>query len=278
MTLKMIISKFKRNLFGLLWVAGGIGELSTLWIEIPSQTTETLPLPIFTLKLIGLYQSLVIISIAVRIGVACAQQLGLSAPFSEAMATPLPQRISHHSKSSSPHRPNPWPSLQKQLLPGLIGGVISISLVTLWYSLMKAQLPAAFLNASETTTLPFLTRLLKGGIAEEIVMRWGFMTFLIWLCWRFLQRRKRPPHAGIVIGAIILSSLLFGLLHLPAASLMVEQLTTALVLYIIIGNTVFGIVAGYLYWKVGLESAIIAHMVFHSLLVTLQSLIPLLFS
>ncbi len=36
-----------------------------------------------------------------------------------------------------------------------------------------------------------------------------------------------------------------------------------LMIFIIIANSAFGLIAGYLYWKKGLESAIIAHMSAH---------------
>jgi hypothetical protein len=37
---------------------------------------------------------------------------------------------------------------------------------------------------------------------------------------------------------------------------------------VIVANSAFGIVTGYLYWKYGLESAIVAHMLGHVVLVT----------
>jgi hypothetical protein len=36
--------------------------------------------------------------------------------------------------------------------------------------------------------------------------------------------------------------------------------------YVIIANSAFGFIAGFLYWRKGLESAIIAHMLTHVLL------------
>jgi len=38
--------------------------------------------------------------------------------------------------------------------------------------------------------------------------------------------------------------------------------------YIVIANSVFGLITGYLYWKKGLEAAIVAHMLAHSVIVT----------
>jgi membrane protease YdiL (CAAX protease family) len=40
---------------------------------------------------------------------------------------------------------------------------------------------------------------------------------------------------------------------------LVGVLTVEMLAYVLAGNTVFGIVAGYLYWTWGLETAILAH-------------------
>jgi len=44
--------------------------------------------------------------------------------------------------------------------------------------------------------------------------------------------------------------------------------TLALTLFVIVGNSAFGLIAGYLYWKKGLESAIIAHALTHVVMFT----------
>lgn len=38
--------------------------------------------------------------------------------------------------------------------------------------------------------------------------------------------------------------------------------------YVIVANSIFGLIAGYLYWQKGLEAAIIAHMSAHLVIVT----------
>lgn len=276
---KMTSQTFNKNLFGLLWLAGFVGELSTLWIDIPLDALpsgETLPFPLPVIRLLGLFQSLIILSAAVYLGVKLSPKVGLSAPFSEAITRGVS---------------TPWRRLKEQLIPAIVGGFIGVGLNIAWFLLMKPSLPADFLAAADEVTLPLATRLLKGGIAEELVMRWGLMTLLVWLCWRFLQRqnghrqkdqkrkdqkRKGKPKAAYVVIAIVISALVFGLLHLPAAALLSSQLTGFLALYIIFGNALFGLVAGYLYWKVGLESAILAHMLFHIVVVIIQTTSPLL--
>ncbi|MEO0645603.1 MAG: CPBP family glutamic-type intramembrane protease [Cyanobacteria bacterium J06650_10] len=90
----------------------------------------------------------------------------------------------------------------------------------------------------------------------------------------FLQGRKGTPLMRYVVGSILISAIVFGLLHLPTAAVLSPQLTPALVLYIVVGNVLFGTVAGYLYWRIGLESAILSHMLFHVALTIVQSLAP----
>ena len=70
------------------------------------------------------------------------------------------------------------------------------------------------------------------------------------------------------MGAIVISSLVSGVGHLPVAYVMLPEATVALKLYVIVAHSVFGLIAGYLYWKKGLESAMLAHMLTHVLLLT----------
>jgi membrane protease YdiL (CAAX protease family) len=116
--------------------------------------------------------------------------------------------------------------------------------------------------------LPVPTRLLSGGITEELLLRWGLMTLLVWAAWRLLQRRGGEPKPAYFVGAIVISSLVFGIGHLPVAYLILPEATAALTLFVIAANSIFGLIAGYLYWKRGLESAMLAHMLTHVLLLT----------
>ncbi len=116
--------------------------------------------------------------------------------------------------------------------------------------------------------LPLPTRLLYGGFTEELLLRWGVMTLLVWAAWRLLQRGQGQPRAIYLASAIVISSVVFGLGHLPIAFALSSEVTSTLVFYIIAGNGVFGLIAGYLYWKKGLEAAMLAHMMAHVVLVT----------
>ena len=131
---------------------------------------------------------------------------------------------------------------------------------------IKPLLPHDFVvrSAELNKLLPLPTRLLYGGITEELLLRWGLMTLLAWAAWRLFQRGRGKPQARYFISAIIISAFLFGLGHLPFAFLLVPDASVVLILYVISGNFIFGLIAGYLYWKKGLESAMMAHMMPHS--------------
>jgi membrane protease YdiL (CAAX protease family) len=92
------------------------------------------------------------------------------------------------------------------------------------------------------------------------------MTLLVWAAWRLLQKGRSEPKPSYFVGAILVSSVVFGIGHLPIAFMLIPEATFALTIFVIVGNSIFGLVAGYLYWKRGLESAMIAHMLAHLVL------------
>ncbi len=116
--------------------------------------------------------------------------------------------------------------------------------------------------------LPVPTRLLYGGITEELLLRWGFMTLVVWIGWRIFQKGKDRPRSSFFVGAILISSVLFAIGHLPVALMLFPEPNVALILFVILGNSAFGLIAGFLYWKKGLESAIIAHAMAHVVMLT----------
>jgi Type II CAAX prenyl endopeptidase Rce1-like len=248
----------KRMLFIILWLVGMIGVLSTLWIVLPIPA-EQLPLPLIAVKLLNLISPTFLLSIAVLAGVNLASKVGLSAPFAEALVSGSQAPIS---------------AIKPQVIPGLVGGIFgSVALSTLSF-LWRSSLPIDFVAKAEALSknTPLLTRVLYGGITEEILMRWGFMSLLVWAAWRVLQKAQGSPNTMYVALAIGISAIVFGLGHLPLAFTLSSQATASLVAYIIVGNAFFGLIAGYLYWQKGLEAAIIAHVSVHLVMTIIDQL------
>jgi hypothetical protein len=254
------MKKFNTRLFLILWIAGMAGVLSILFIDLsalmanlPVTATAKLPFSPLLIKLLGTIQPAVIVALAVLIGVTLAASVGLSSPAAEAAAA----------------RQNVWAALKKQIGPGVLGGLVGGLAIPLTWLLWRPFLPALFVTRAEllNRSLPFATRLLYGGITEELLLRWGVMTFLLWAAWRLFQKGQNKPRPVWFVAAIIISSVVFGMGHLPLVHALAFDFTFPIVSYVVVANSLFGFIAGYLYWKKGLEAAIIAHMLTHVVII-----------
>lgn len=247
------------KLLALLWLMGMAGVVSLLGINLPMPENEKLQLPAWGIKVLSIIQPTLLLSLAVWIGGLLAPAVGLSAPFAEAVVKGTSLRL----------------ALYPQIWPGLIGGLVGglgLSALQYWANFF---LPAEFVSKAETLSnnTSLLTRFLYGGITEELLLRWGMMTFLVWLGWRILAQGQGEPAEFWFIGAIILSAFLFGLGHLPLAFSLGTPVTFGIMAYVIVGNSFFGLIAGYLYWQYGLEAAMIAHGLVHLVMVTATRLV-----
>jgi len=219
----------------------------------PGEPPPELPPPAL-LKLASAIQPAVITTLAVAIGCWLSGKVGLHSPAAEAAANGEPFIA----------------KLRPQILPGVIAGLASgVAIVATWV-VAKPFFSAEFITRAEDFNkfMPAITRFLYGGFTEELLLRWGFMTFLVWGLWRLFQKGEGTPKAFYLVAAIFVSALAFGAGHLPLASMLAGGLTVPLVIYVITANSIFGIAAGFLYWRRGLEAAIIAHMSVHVVLIT----------
>ncbi len=250
------------RLFFIIWLAGIAGILSFLFVDLAA-LIEMLPQPEGTpppeispllLKFLAVLQPSVLITLAVIVGMWLAPKVGLHAPAAEALAERKPF----------------LPVIKPQIAPGIIAGLLSgVAIVVSWL-LAKPYLAVEFATRAEAfnAMMPPITRFLYGGFTEEILLRWGVMTLFVWVLWKVLGRGETAPRSLWFVIAIFASALLFGAGHLPIASALSGGLTLPLTIYVITANSIFGIAAGFLYWKRGLESAIIAHIFAHVVLLT----------
>jgi hypothetical protein len=251
----------RTKLFAILWLAGMAGVLSVLLIDLsavlaslPATAGSEMPFHPLLIKLLSIVQPAILLSIAIFIGIQLARHVGLSAPAAEALA----QGNSFIS------------ALKPQVLPGLIAGFIAgVAILSSWL-MFRPILPSVFVTRAErlNSSMPLLTRLLYGGITEELLLRWGLLTLLVWAAWRIFQGTRGSPRTIYFVIAIVISSVVFGIGHLPLVSALEVDFTLPIVAFIVLANSLFGLIAGYLYWQKGLEAAIIAHMSTHVVIVT----------
>lgn len=236
-----------------LWLAGMAGVLTTLLI--PLTPPEDAELSVWMVRGLGLLQNSVVLALAVWAGVKLAPKVNLHAPTFEALA----------------QRRDLSTALRPQVAPGITGGVLGgVGLVAVSFFT-----PDALAGMEEIFDPPLVMRLLYGGITEELLVRWGLMTFFLWGAWRLVGRDTEAPTAGLAWCSIVLSALAFGALHLPVAFAVAEEVTSGLLVYIVGANSAFGVLFGYLFWKCGLEASMIAHALAH-LILFLTALTPMI--
>jgi hypothetical protein len=175
--------------------------------------------------------------LAVWLGLAAARRVEMGAPIlDETVAAPLAAR-----------------RLAISVVVGLACGAL------LWAVLIYGLVPiepvlATRLRARIEAPAWFPWALaVESSILEEFVLRLFLLSSVAWL----LARRWRNPIASW--SAITVSSLNFAAVHLQAW-LATTNPTAVLIASVLTLNGVAGIVLGYLYWRWGIESAVLAHV------------------
>lgn len=109
------------------------------------------------------------------------------------------------------------------------------------------------------TSLSLITAVLYGGLTEEVLMRWGLMSLVVWLLVKVARRRStEAPSTGIIVTAIAVTALAFAILHLPAL-IALGDADAAVITAAMTANVVAGLIFGALFARRGIESAMVAH-------------------
>lgn len=223
-----------------------MGQIESLPLDVLGELAEMPPALVVALSLIN---PLILLIIAVVIGNLLAPRVGLRSLVAE--------KVSHGTPL--------WPQLRPHILLGLGLGVLFAFVI-----LGLDQLMNPFAGTDlvvEPATLPglfsqLLLGLLYGGIVEELLLRWGVMSLLVWIGWRIFQRGQGQAHSVLVWTAITLAAVLFGVGHLPAMANLVE-LTPLIIFRTILLNALGGMLFGWLFWRRSLEVAMVAHAAGH---------------
>jgi membrane protease YdiL (CAAX protease family) len=233
------------KIFWMLFILNILGVIAVLpfALSVQSDLLKEIPfaLPIFLL--IVIIQSAVLFLFVTVIGLILAKKIGFHLPLLERW-TEKKEVISYF----------------KSILGISIGlGVLAGILIIIGDYLLSI-LGASSLDL-KTNVIPVWQGFLAsfyGGINEEILLRLFFMSFLVWIFFKIKKTNDGKPTNIGIWSAIILAAIIFGIGHLPfTASL--TTITPVIIARAVILNGIGGIVFGWLYWKKGLESAMIAH-------------------
>jgi len=171
------------------------------------------------------------------LGLWFGERYGLTAPWLRAWVYRQPP----------PRSPQRW---WWAILLGILSALPTIAITTDWQQLGHPS-AAQMLDWAWRGALAMF----QGGITEEIMCRLFTMSLLVWLMAR-LGGGVRP---WMFIVAIVVAALLFGALHLPAAVSLGMADSPLAIVRIVLPNLIVGLPCGWLFWKYGLEHAMVAH-------------------
>jgi membrane protease YdiL (CAAX protease family) len=248
----------KRLLLGLLLFTLGLaGVFSLLLVELPTGSIPKEVLDQFspqTLKLLVLINPLILLFTSIFLGIFTFNKVGLKLPILSKLVGLSDQDFN-------------WKEI---VIYGIALGTLSGIMIVLVSHFYKLAYPTEFALLNKDIHLHVATRLLYGGITEEILTRFGLMSLFVYL---FSLVFKSPSNLKFWLG-IFVSSILFALGHLPVVFQTVSNPGFATIVYILIGNSIAGVLFGWLYWRKGLESAMIGHMVAHICMLAIGNLLP----
>jgi hypothetical protein len=240
--------KFPWRVFWLLLaasLAGGAAAIP-LFLEIFLPVIKSgppLPMPLPLLVAIGAAQNLLIFAVAIGLGLLLARKMGLGAPLLEGWLY---------------HEEPPVRARDSLKYGALVGSAVGVILLVIIIPAAPYLPGLPFVSASRAAVWKRVLICFYGGIDEEVLTRLFLLTLLGWLGMRVVQRQKARLSPATFWVANIMVAIVFGLGHLPSAA-MVMHITPTVVVLALALNGIAAVSFGYLYWKRGLEAAMIAH-------------------
>jgi membrane protease YdiL (CAAX protease family) len=194
------------------------------------------------LLLLTALQNLVLFSIATFFGLFFSKRIE--------MGMPILQNVLEGKKQTK--------ELKSIIVPSVFWGILAGILIVLLSIPFNKLIPELHLLEVFVSVWKAFLASFYGGIAEEILLRLFLVSFFVWITFKIKKTKEGYPTNFGIWMSIIVASIIFGLGHLPATA-QITSLTGLVVTRTIILNGIGGIIFGWLYWKKGLESAMIAH-------------------
>ncbi|WP_458186150.1 CPBP family intramembrane glutamic endopeptidase [Haladaptatus sp. NG-WS-4] len=254
---KRFVTTFGLGLPGI--VAVGVSSIDSL-----RELSQLSDLSTSMFFLVSVFQPLVLLAIACLVGTALAHRV----------------RLRSHvlARVAGETRPVTLFAAEVPIAAGVggIAALVALALDLAFVSFVPELTDVIALSADGATVASVLAsvpvRFLYGGITEELLVRYGFMSLVAWTLSKLVADER--PSAGVMWTAIAVSAVFFGLGHLPALAAS-APLTPLLVGRTVLLNAVAGIGFGWLYWQQSLESAMVGHVAFHVVVVAASLLLVL---
>ncbi|NHN43283.1 CPBP family intramembrane metalloprotease [Halorubellus sp. JP-L1] len=154
-------------------------------------------------------------------------------------------------------------SAPRAVVVGLATGVGIVALDVVLTAVVPSAAPTGASPGSVALVLASApARFLFGGLAEELMLRWGLVSAIAWVLAAVVPGDRRRAVAWT---AVVLAALAFGAAHLPQAAASMD-LTLPVAARVVALNAIAGVVFGWLFIEDSLEAAMLAHASAHVIL------------
>ena len=212
-------------------------------VQLMPEAFARIPLPMPAIVAVQALQATVLLGLLSFAGLRMGHRLGLGSPV-------LRGWVEHR-------RLPPWPDLKpfQAIVIGAIAAIVILAASKVIDPLLPKTLHAVADPGTGRSVLNGLLASFYGGIAEELQLRLFLMTLLVWTFGGF---GRREPASAVFWTAIVVAALLFGAGHLPAAAKL-WGLTDVVIFRTLALNAIAGLAFGWLYWRRGIEMAMLGH-------------------
>jgi uncharacterized protein (DUF697 family) len=216
-------------------------------ITIQGEILQLIPLPLSFILLLNVIQNTLLYGVFIFFGMKLSRKVGLNVPILEGLITK--EGLGTETKRIS----------ILALLSGLIVGFLILGIDLIFINIFEnIELLKSYPGQPDPELWQIILGLPYGAIAEEVAMRFFTMTLLLWLFTKSTRNSGGEPRQAGYWFAIIIAAILFGASHLPTV-LYYIGFSAIPIFRIIFLNSLGGIVFGWLYWKYGIEYAMISH-------------------
>lgn len=211
----------------------GVMALPLLLSDLPQ-----IALPPVLRFLLLLANPALFVLIAAVVGALLAHRVGLRSHLAGTQTTPFNAKVWVYAGMSG-------------VLLGLGFGVVDVSLIS------QELVPALQPLLARQTAASTVAGAWYGGLAEEVMLRWGLLSLLAWLFFKAFGHLNMARWMAAALAALV-----FALAHLPALHALAEP-DSVLLLRTVLFNGMAGLLYGAWFLKHDLETAMLAHAATH---------------
>src|SRR5699024_8278505 len=223
-----------------------LSTLSTDSIKLEQMSEMGFSGPPEIFALLSIIPTFILLIIALTIGLFTAHKVGLKS-------------VIIHPNARVKLKSERIKGIKIAITLGLFAGIVIRGFDYLFQSLLPNGITKLL---QPYDALEFIAAILYGGVVEELLLRFGVMSLLVFIFWKLFDRKSAKPSSWVFISAISVAALIFAVGQYGATALATDM-TPFIWLRMIILNGLPGFFFGWIYWKHNLELAILAHIFTH---------------